>query len=474
MHEAGITADSLKDKTDYIMGDYDDEEAEDQQVYRLGDISNKMREEKHLKDMEEMRKDRKDWIAERLELIEEKRLLGQERERLMKLETKGRDYLVKVELGEEEERVDDIGDVKIDVGELFDEEEEEKGEDKKEEEGDKKEEEDDKKEETEDADGEGKKVEETGTSETETEFQPEPPTPPALIEPDWNKILTAFYEKYNPTKTSEVSTVLEKKKTVKEREKVFAKLAKKYNCDDPLIAERERLDTLNKDKEEEHSKQIAKYDTQLKAWEDKKAAAAKPETQTQNPSPPPSPKIKPNPLPPGIAKITRQVELQMPKSETNKIQLLDQFNQLSKEMEWIESQKPKAWEDAESRLDRLDEKKENRRKKAYNNEFAAFDDMQATRQHEKLRLEKQKELHQTCLDIQKEVVEEAIKGIWIEILRLAKFSERESNECIFFALNSVYSNPTKKADPLGSWRPSMWYGNLMELQKDRKVRRKRQ
>ncbi|GMH97431.1 hypothetical protein TrVE_jg3231 [Triparma verrucosa] len=479
LHEAGITADSLKDKTDYIMGDYDDEEAEDQQVYRLGDISNKMREEKHLKDMEEMRKDRKGWIAERLELIEEKRILSEERERLKKLETKGLDYLVKVEKGEEVETIDDVKDLTVKVDELFDDDIEEEHEEKEEKAGEKAEEKAEKEEENQE------EKEEEVKEETPLPPKPEPPSESSLEEPDWKALLTTFYEKYNPTKLSEVDDVLKKKPTVKDREKVFAKLAKKYNCDDPLIAERKRLEDVNKDKKEEYEKKAAEYDAALEAWESErdKAAAAKAETaeddkdnnnekhkDAKKEEEEEKPKIKPNPLPPEIAKITRQVERQIPKSETNKIQLLREFENLSKEMEWIESQKPKAWRDAESRLDRLDEEEQTRRKKAFKNEFAAFDDMQETRMLKKKRLETERELHQTCLDVQKEVVEEAIKGIWVEILRLAKFSERESNECIFFALNSVCPSSTNSGgkDEYSSWRPSMWYGNLMELQKDRK------
>ena len=58
---------------------------------------------------------------------------------------------------------------------------------------------------------------------------------------DFKKILTQFYEKYNPAKTGEVTKTLERYKG--NEKEMFEKLAKKYNVPNPLHLSQQRLVT---------------------------------------------------------------------------------------------------------------------------------------------------------------------------------------------------------------------------------------
>jgi len=468
-----------------IMGEYGDEE-DDEQVYRLGDEINKMREERHHEAIEEMRNSRVDWVKKRDDLMKEREEMQKQLLRVAKLEKKGRDYLVKLELGDVKENLEDVPDEAVQLPKVFDDLPLEEGAKEPEQDGAKKEAEGaspkdklgaDKEETTKnEGDDENPSPDKTGEGAPDQPFDPipipEPPHPPPaaeLAKPDYKDLMTKFYEQYNPAKVDDVEKVLKKKKTDADMQKTFESLAKKYNCENPLPPEKARLDESNKEKQAEYDKLKVEYDAKLAEWEEEKkkievqneAASASKHAKVG----PPKKETKLLELPPEMLLVTEQVENLMPKSETNLEKLEESVKKLEVEYEWVQSTKPMAWVDAEKRLDSLDEEQERRLKSAFTNEFKAFDEMTAIRERKKARKAAEFEIHETCIALQKEVVEEAVRGVWVEILRLVKFSERQANDSIFYALSSVYKDNVEENR---SWRPSMWYGGLMQLQRKRK------
>ena len=451
-------------------------------MYRLGDEINKMREERHHEAIEEMRKSRVDWVKKRDDLITEREGMRKQRLRMAKLEKKGRDYLVKLELGDVKEDLQDVPDEAVQLPKLFDDLPPEKeGAKEPEQDGAKKE-----------GDKEGAPPKDGDDADETTRIAspdktgegapipiPEPPDPPPpaeLARSDYKDLMTKFYEQYNPTKVNDIDKVLKKNKTDGDLEKTFQSLAKKYNCENPLVPEKVRLEDTNKEKQGEYDKLKAEYDAKLAEWELEKkkieeqneaASASKQPVEAKKDAKAGSPKkgTKLLELPPEMLLVTKQVENLMPKSETNMEKLEESVKKLEVEYEWVQSIKPMAWVSAENRLDSLDEEQERRLKSAFTNEFKAFDEMTAIRERKKHRKAAEIEIHETCIELQKEVVEEAIRSVWVEILRLVKFSERQANDSIFYALSSVYKD---KQEENKSWRPSMWFGGLMQLQRKRK------
>ena len=211
--------------------------------------------------------------------------LEEERRVAVRRLRKGKEWLVRVELGEEKAEVggeegDDVA--AVDVFEGL----EEKKKDKPEE--DTKE---DKKDTELDADIDAdvnagadadntkkanpdKKFEEKKEDEAKDETKtPPPPLPPKPTEPTYEEmnykaILTSFYEKFAPKKVKEVDKTLAKKKTPEDLEKEFARLAKKYNCADPLVEAKSGLGEKVKKQKEDWQKEVEEWEAQVKKIKD--------------------------------------------------------------------------------------------------------------------------------------------------------------------------------------------------------------
>jgi len=189
---------------------------------------------------------------------------------------KGKDWLVKVELGEEEGEVggeegDDVE--KVDVFEGL---EEEDGEKKKEE--DKKDEEENKDEEKKDGGSDDKKVADAAPdadAKKDPDAAPETILPPKPQEPtyeelEYKALLKSFYEKYAPGKVKEVAKTLSKKKPPADLDKEFARLAKKYNCDDPLVEAKGGLAEKVKKQKDGWEKEVKDWEEEVKKIKDAK------------------------------------------------------------------------------------------------------------------------------------------------------------------------------------------------------------
>jgi hypothetical protein len=110
----------------------------------------------------------------------------------------------------------------------------------------------------------------------------------------------------------------------------------------------------------------------------------------------------------------------------------------------------------------IDEDIETIKKIAYINESKAFDAIDSQRTALRKGKDLQIEIHNVALQIQKEVVEEAIRGVWSEVHRLSKFSKGVADDAILTALSNARSK-----DNADGARTGIWFGSLFQIQEDR-------
>ena len=320
---------------------------------------------------------------------------------------------------------------------------------------------------------------------------PSPPEEPKYEEVDYKKLLEDFFTKYKPEKKGTVDSILAKKNTAELREKEFAKLARKYNCDDPLKEEKVRLEEVNLKLKNDHRLAMEIFEKEMQEWrreqdalKDEKGTTAgkdgaddeagakqsRGEEDVGDGKKKEKEKEKEKEIPADLLRVVKHVERVMPKSSAKVAELSSQISSLEEEFEWANSEIATAWEAAATRLSELDVKKERSDVEAYASESKAFGELRASRELMKRRTESEAEVHRAAIEVQREVVQEAIKGVWEEVNSIDKFIQGTVSEAIFAGLPRVNGNRERALKGEGGLRASLWHATLRQLQEDRKER----
>ena len=406
----GVDVNVDKEMVDRVLGPHGDEN--DDAVFRLGGEVNKMRRKNHEIFIAEHRKAKENVKREKEEVLKSIRGVNVRRKMLEDIVGRGHEFMVKLELGEVQ--LEEINVLVVDG------------------------------------------VEETERGLNEI-FQNLPITDenplPHLKEGqqqerrrndqgqgqrfDYTAILTTFYETHNKEKLDEVNKTL-KKFEGKESE-LFDNLSKKYKTANPLSAT-SPVPQPTKSPAETNNFQQASPPLKSPSFTSTSTASA---------------------LPAYLKVMAVKAKNVIPVSAKTVEKTRNVLSDLDAECQWLKSTKTDAWEEAKNRLDKVNVSKMKKSKESYINEFKSFDVLRALRESQEAPSHTLRDVFGAIGTVLNEVIEEAIKGIYTEVIRFDRFSSKKVDELILQSLEDTFTNAS------GTAKSEMWYQTLHQLKMDR-------